>query len=149
MTTEIELDQFYPHPPELVWRALTTPELLARWLMRPDGFEPRVGARFTMAAKPIEAVGFSGTVACEVLEAVEPELLSFSWDDAAADGPRGWVVRFELRREGRGTRVLFTHRGFDPRSPADQLSRTIMGNGWRRILAALGEAAATTRRPPG
>ncbi|RIQ11763.1 SRPBCC family protein [Jiangella rhizosphaerae] len=149
MRTEIALDQFYPHPPELVWRALTTPELLARWLMPPDGFEPRVGARFTMTAKPIEAVGFSGTVACEVLELVEPELLSFSWDDAAAAEPSGWVVSFALRPEGRGTRLLFTHRGFDPDSPAAQLSRTIMGNGWRRILAALGEAAATTRRPPG
>lgn len=142
MTTSIELDQFYPHPPELVWRALTTPELLARWLMAPDGFEPRVGARFTMTAKPIEAVGFSGTVACEVLELVEPELLSLSWDDAAADQPSGWVVSFALRREGRGTRVLFTHRGFDPDSPAAQLSRTIMGNGWPRILAALGDAVA-------
>ena len=34
----------------------------------------------------------------------------------------------------RGTRVLFAHRGFDPDSPAAQLSRTIMGNGWRRVL---------------
>lgn len=136
--TSIELDQFYPHPPELVWRALTTPELLARWLMRPDGFESRVGARFTMAAKPIEAVGFSGTIACEVLELVEPELLTFSWDDAASDEPSGWVVSFALRPEGRGTRLLFTHSGFDPDSPTAQLSRTIMGGGWRRILDALG-----------
>lgn len=142
MTTSIELDQFYPHPPSRVWRALTTPELMARWLMRPDGFEPRVGARFTLQAKPIEAVGFSGTVACEVLELVEPELISFSWDDAAAAEPTGWVVSFSLHPEGRGTRVLFTHRGFDPDSPAAQLSRTIMGNGWRRVLRELGAAAS-------
>jgi uncharacterized protein YndB with AHSA1/START domain len=136
--TSIELDQFYPHPPALVWRALTTPELLARWLMQPDGFEPRVGARFTLQAKPIEAVGFSGTVACEVLELVEPELISFGWEDAEAPVPTGWVVSFALRPEGHGTRVLFTHSGFDPDSAAAQLSRTIMGGGWRRVLRELG-----------
>jgi hypothetical protein len=40
----IEIDQFYPHPPRRVWQALTTPELMARWLMEPSGFAPVVGS---------------------------------------------------------------------------------------------------------
>jgi hypothetical protein len=32
----VEIDQFYPHPPQRVWRTLTTPELMARWLMAPE-----------------------------------------------------------------------------------------------------------------
>ena len=43
----IEIDQFYPHPPQRVWQTLTTPELMARWLMEPSGFAPVVGTRFS------------------------------------------------------------------------------------------------------
>jgi uncharacterized protein YndB with AHSA1/START domain len=135
--TRIELDQFYPHPPTKVWRALTTPSLMSSWLMAPEGFAPRVGQRFTFRARPMPATGFSGVVSCEVLEADEPKRLSYSWNDAEASEPTGWVITWELLPEGKGTRVLFTHSGFDPDSPTAQLSRTIMGSGWPRILAAL------------
>ena len=40
--TTIEIDRTYPHPRERVWRALTDPELLARWLM-PNDFENGAG----------------------------------------------------------------------------------------------------------
>ncbi|MBM7787016.1 SRPBCC family protein [Tenggerimyces flavus] len=140
--TRIELDQFYPHPPAKVWRALTEPALMATWLMTAEDFAPRVGQRFTFRARPVAATGFSGTVACEVLEADEPKRLSYSWNDAGRDDPLGWLVTWELLPEGRGTRVLFTHSGFDPDSPTAQLSRTIMGSGWPRILTNL-ESALT------
>ncbi|MFI1912203.1 SRPBCC domain-containing protein [Nocardia sp. NPDC020380] len=31
----VELDAFYPEPPTTVWHALTDPDLLERWLLRP------------------------------------------------------------------------------------------------------------------
>ena len=31
---DIEVEEVLPHSPEKIWRALTTAELLARWLMR-------------------------------------------------------------------------------------------------------------------
>ena len=64
--TVIEVDQFYPHSPERVWRALTTPDLMARWLMEPAGFAPVVGTRFTFRGQPMPSVGFSGEIVCEV-----------------------------------------------------------------------------------
>lgn len=54
--------------PRLVWRALTEPDPLAKWLM-PNDVRPIVGHRFTMRAEPIP--GWDGTVHCEML-AVEP-----------------------------------------------------------------------------
>jgi uncharacterized protein YndB with AHSA1/START domain len=137
--TVIEVDQFYPHPPERVWRALTTPELMARWLMAPTGFAPVVGNRFTFRGQPMPAVGFSGEVACEVLAVVDGEKLSISWADARSDKPAGWVVTSTLHPEGQGTRVILRHSGFDPGDAVQQRSRTIMGNGWIRIASQLGE----------
>lgn len=136
--TSIVLDQFYPHPPAKVWRAITTPELMGRWLMEPIGFEPVAGNRFRMKARPMPAVNFSGEVRCEVLEAIEPQRLSFSWNDANSADDSGWTVTWDLHPEGRGTRMLFTHSGFDPDDPTSQLSRTIMRGGWPGIVNRLG-----------
>ncbi|MFI6218056.1 SRPBCC domain-containing protein [Nocardia brasiliensis] len=128
--TTIEVDQFYPHPPAKVWRALTTPDLLARWLMEPTGFEPVSGNRFRMQARPIPEVNFSGQIRGEVLEVVEPKLLRITWNDAAVTEDSGWVLSWQLHPEGKGTRMLFTHTGFDPDNPISQLSRTRMSGGW-------------------
>jgi uncharacterized protein YndB with AHSA1/START domain len=71
----IRMDNFYPYPPALAWRALTEPDLIARWLM-PNTFKAEVGHRFTFQAAPIPAVKFDGVTYCEVLEVVEERLLT-------------------------------------------------------------------------
>lgn len=135
--TRIELDHFYPHPPAKVWRALTEPEFMGRWLMAPDTFEARAGHRFTFQARPMPAVGFSGQVACVILDATPPKRLSYSWDDAERSEPTGWVITWELIEEGHGTRLILRHTGFDPDLDQQQRSRTIMSGGWVRVLDGL------------
>jgi uncharacterized protein YndB with AHSA1/START domain len=137
--TKIEIDQYYAHPPRKVWRALTTPALMAQWLMEPDGFAPVTGTRFSLRAAPIPAVAFSGNIACEVLDVVQTERLRISWADADAMDPNLWTITWDLHAEGRGTRVLLTHSGFDPDDPVQQLSRKIMRGGWPGITRRLGE----------
>ncbi|MBF6329686.1 SRPBCC family protein [Nocardia transvalensis] len=141
--TTIELDHFYPHPPEKVWRALTTPELMAQWMMMPTGFEPVVGNVFHMRGRAVPQTGFSGEIRCEVLELTAPEKLRISWNDAHSDTDSGWVVTWELRPEGIGTRMLLTHTGFDPDDANAQLSRKIMRGGWPGMLDRLTETLAT------
>src|SRR6266404_3873129 len=63
----IELEHYYSHPPAAVWRALTTPELHARWWTAGD-VKPVVGHKFELD------MGHWGKQSCEVL-AVEPERL--------------------------------------------------------------------------
>ena len=101
----VRIERVYPHSPEHVWRALTDPELLARWLL-PNDFEARVGHHFTFRTDP--GPGFDGIVRCEVLELVEPERLVLSW----RGGPRDTRVRVELRAEGDSTRLTMEHTGF-------------------------------------
>jgi len=125
----IRREAYYPHPPERVWRALTTPALLASWLMEPEEFAPVVGQRFRfrMAPKP----GFDGVVHCEVLEADPPRRLAYSW----AGGPtrkRPSVVTWTLRPEGPGTRLELEHAGFH--GLGGFLLRAMLGGGWGRML---------------
>ncbi len=130
--TMIRVDQFLPHPPAKVWRALTEPELIAQWLM-PGDFRLEVGHRYTMAARPIPATGFSGTVQAEVLAYETGTSLRIGWQDAdPAEGAQvDWAITWTLYPEGTGTRLFLVHEGFEPDHPLQQRARGIMDGGWR------------------
>ena len=125
----IEVDQFLSRPPDQVWRALTDPDLLARWLM-PNDFQPAVGHQFTFRTDPVPEYGFDGIVHCQVLDLDPPRLLRFSWRGGRLDT----VVSWQLVPEGAGTRLLITHDGFDDGDPAQRMTMGIMGGGWRGHL---------------
>ncbi|MFB4320303.1 TIGR03086 family metal-binding protein [Actinomadura sp. 21ATH] len=134
--TAISVGRFLAHPPAKVWRALTEPELLARWLM-PGDFRLEVGHRYLMNTRPVPATGFSGKVLAEVLAFEAERMLQVSWKDAERGGT-DWTLTWTLRPEGRGTRLFLLHEGFDPGNPLHQRSRGIMGGGWRgHVMRAL------------
>jgi uncharacterized protein YndB with AHSA1/START domain len=140
--TTVRVDQYFPHPPAKVWRALTEPELLVQWQMQgAEAFRLEVGHRYTMTSVPRPNSGFSGTVAVQVL-AFEPErMLSLRWADEDPANPADWTITWRLEQEGRGTRLFLVHEGFDPDDPAQMMARTIMGGGWRsQVMSALGRA---------
>ena len=73
-----------PFPPTKVWRTLTEPELLARWIMAND-IRPVVGERFTFTAEPTP--WWDGKVHCEVLEVAPLERISYSWRSGPESAP--------------------------------------------------------------
>jgi uncharacterized protein YndB with AHSA1/START domain len=93
-----------PEPPEKVWRALTTPEIVSEWLL-PTDLVPVAGEKFAFrdsAATEIE---------CEVLS-VEPERsISFGWRDAEARRSRlDSTVTFEIAgTDAGGTHLRIVH----------------------------------------
>jgi uncharacterized protein YndB with AHSA1/START domain len=94
---ETELDA----PPEKVWRALTVPEFVARWLM-PNDIRAEEGHAFRLTAE-------GGAVECEIVEAKPPQTLGYSWREQ--DGPDS-LVRFHLAgTEAGGTRLTIVHSG--------------------------------------
>ncbi|MEW2353359.1 SRPBCC domain-containing protein [Spirillospora sp. NPDC029432] len=138
--TSIEVEEFLPHPPAKVWRALTDPDLLARWLM-PNDFKPVVGHRFTMTTKPMPHLGFDGIIPCEVLELDRERLMRISWQGGTLDT----TVTWRLAAEGRGTRLFIEHAGFDLDDPVQAAAFQGMSSGWRTgvlrsLLRALDEA---------
>jgi uncharacterized protein YndB with AHSA1/START domain len=129
----------YAASPARVWRAMTDPALMERWMMAND-FVPRVGHEFTMQGVPVPAVKFSGMIRCTVLELVAEKRLSLSWGDAA--GARtAWTVSWTLEPRDSGTRVTLVHDGFDLTSPEEQVSYKVMGSGWVGIMKKLGAVA--------
>ncbi|APE25225.1 MULTISPECIES: SRPBCC family protein [Streptomyces] len=136
MTTDlrtIQCDQFIAHPPQAVWRALTDPELHARWWAAGD-VRAEVGHRFTLD------MGQWGRQECEVL-AVEPErLLSYSF----APGSLDTTITWRLEPEGTGTRLFLDHAGFDLDSPLGKAAFEGMGRGWPALLRRIEKMLADT-----
>jgi uncharacterized protein YndB with AHSA1/START domain len=131
-TKSIVVERVIPHAAEKIWRALTTPHLIAEWLMQND-FAADVGHRFTFRATPVP--GWSGVTNCAVLTVERPRLLAYSWGDGSeSDSGLKTVVTWTLEPEGSGTRVRMEHSGFRPH---DERGFVGMGSGWPRILERL------------
>jgi uncharacterized protein YndB with AHSA1/START domain len=118
-----------PAPPAKVWRALTEPDLLARWLL-PGAIRAEPGHRFTLQGESAEG----GRIACEVLAAEPGRRLSYSWrgEDSARDaGGRALdtVVTFELcETPDGGTHLRLVHDGFMRRLGATAMRRMTPAN---------------------
>lgn len=125
-TAVIRLDHYYPHPPAAVWKALTDPELHARWWAAGD-VRPIVGHRFELD------MGAWGMQPCEVV-AVEPErLFRYRFSVGRLDTFLDW----RPTPEGEGTRLTLTHEGFDMTSPMGRQAYEGMKPGWPKVLARL------------
>lgn len=144
-THDIVIEEVLRHPPAKVWRALTSGELMGRWLMPPTGFAPVEGTRFTFHTTP--AGEWDGTIRCEVLEVIEGERLAYAWRGGHI-GNQGYgslldtVVTFTLEPADGGTRLSVVHSGFVV--PRNQTAYRNMSEGWRKVVGRLDQLASET-----
>jgi uncharacterized protein YndB with AHSA1/START domain len=113
MSKSIHHTLFYPQKPELVWEYLTTPALMAQWLM-PTDFEPILGHEFTFRTGPKPDFDFDGIVYCRVLEILPPKKLVYSWKGGPGNGQLTMdsVVTWTLTEKDKGTELTLEHGGF-------------------------------------
>lgn len=141
-TQAIVVDEVFPHAPETLWRTLTTGELMARWLMKPTGFAPMEGTRFTYQTTP--AGEWDGTIRCQVLEVVPNTRFSYSWSGGHEDN-KGYgsrldtVVTWFLSKVETGTRLRLVHSGFV--MPANETAFRNMSDGWSKVVPSLARIA--------
>ena len=146
-TQDIVVDEVFPHAPEIIWKTMTSSDLMGRWLgMAPTGFEPVKGKRFTYKTTP--AGEWDGVIQCQVLDVVPNERLVYAWK-GGHEGNVGYgsrldtVVTFTLSKVGDGTRVRLVHSGFV--LPKNESAFKNMSNGWKtvvgRINSVTGESA--------
>ncbi len=128
MTTPgvVRVEHSFKQPPATVWKALTVPELHARWWAAGD-VKPVVGHRFELD------MGAFGKQRCEVL-AVEPErLFSYRFGIGSLDTTITW----RLAAEGTGTRLTLEQEGFNLDTPMGKQAFEGMKPGWRTVLGRL------------
>ncbi|MFF9363904.1 SRPBCC family protein [Streptomyces griseoluteus] len=129
----ITCEKFLPHPPAAVWKALTDPDLHARWWAAGD-IKPVAGHRFTLD------MGAFGSQSCEVTEVDDQRLLAYRFAEGSLDTTITWT----LHPEGEGTRLVLTHAGFDLDSPIGRQAYDGMGKGWPHVLNRLDSTLAET-----
>ncbi|MFJ4036018.1 SRPBCC family protein [Streptomyces griseoluteus] len=129
----ITCEKFLPHPPAAVWKALTDPDLHARWWAAGD-IKPVAGHRFTLD------MGAFGSQPCEVTEVDAQRLLAYRFAEGSLDTTITWT----LHPEGEGTRLVLTHAGFDLDSPIGRQAYDGMGKGWPHVLNRLDSTLAET-----
>lgn len=113
---------------EKVWKAVSTQEGLAAWLM-PNNFKPELGYEFTMQAKPMGK--WDGVVRCKVLELTPPAKLGFTWNGNNMD----MYVSFELvELEAGKTQFTLVHSGWEIQYA---MFREKMYEGWGHLTEGL------------
>ena len=139
---QIVVDEVFPHAPEMIWRALTTGELIGRWLMAPTGFEPVKGTRFTFQTK--SAGAWDGVINCEVLEAIPNERIAYAWR-GGDEGNVGYgsrldtVVTWTLTKVETGTRLRLVQSGFV--TPKNDSALKSMSEAWPKVMQSVGNLA--------
>jgi uncharacterized protein YndB with AHSA1/START domain len=141
-TRAIVVEEIVPHTPETVWRVLTTPELVNRWMMK-NNFTPGLGQKFTMHARPMG--DWDGTVACEITAFDPPTLLGYTWvGGSVANASHGSAldstVTWTLTPVSGGTKVRMVHDGF--RSPQNDAGFDAMSGGWNTIVQRISAIAS-------
>src|SRR3546814_725154 len=104
----VTVEREIPHPPEKIWRALTTQHLIEEWLMKID-FGLDLGHRFQLR-------GDWGHVDCEILDVEPGRTLSYAWNTAHDDPAYALdsVVTFTLEPTPAGTLLRMEQVGFRP-----------------------------------
>jgi uncharacterized protein YndB with AHSA1/START domain len=113
-------------PPERIFEALTSSDLLMRWWNGEGGpcrvklweFEPRVGGRWRCAVEdPSQKMlpGGEGTTTGEIVEFDPPRTLAYTWLASFHSKPEVVThVRWTLVPTRDGTLVKMTHSGLKP-----------------------------------
>jgi uncharacterized protein YndB with AHSA1/START domain len=112
-----------PHPPAKVWRALTEPDLLAKWLM-PNDMQLAVGHAFTF-----EVSGGMMRIDCKVQEIEPHKRLRYSWKGGPVDTVVTWILQ---PTPSGGTLLRLEQSGFRP-SEGQAVFFEGAKQGWQRM----------------
>ena len=138
-TRDIVIDEVFPHAPETIWKALTSAQLIARWLMPPSGFEAVEGKPSPIRPRRA-APGMASSIAG--LEVVPNRRLVYAWKggdegNTGYGAPLDTVVTWSLTPVEAGTRIRLVHAGFV--LPRNESAYTGMSGGWKKVVRQLDE----------
>jgi uncharacterized protein YndB with AHSA1/START domain len=135
----IHHEVFLSASPQRVYESLTDPEQFQKVTMLSAAVTS--GMVKSGSAQISKDVGgtfslFGGVISGRIIELMPNERIVQAW--RAADWPPGVysIARFELRSNGKGTKLVFDHTGF-PAGAAQHLAEGWKGNYWEPLNEAL------------
>ncbi len=142
MTRLIIVEDVMPYSPARVWKALTTSDFIAAWLM-PNDFVAEVGHSFTFQTRPMG--DWDGVVHCIVTDCQPHSLLRYSWKGGSDSNPDygnrlNSTVTWQLTQVDGGTRLRMEHAGFV--SPGNDFAYDAMSGGWGKIVPRIAAVIA-------
>lgn len=140
----IRVERAIAATPDTVFRAITTPELFARW-MGPAGSTTRVDEMDAVVGGVLAFTvsmpdGSESTLRGVYRHLEPPRRIVHTWADAGEGSPDVSTVTYELTPDGDGTRLVLTHVGVPPED-ADRVD-----GGWGHVLDNLEALLATPLR---
>jgi uncharacterized protein YndB with AHSA1/START domain len=113
-------------PASKVWKALTDPAEVEKWMLMQTTFLPQKGKDFTFKAESNE--NWDGIFKCSVKEIIENKKLVYSWDTGFINAET--IVSFELKEVGKQTEVTLTHSGWEELAANQQQTKDAHSEGW-------------------
>jgi uncharacterized protein YndB with AHSA1/START domain len=120
-------------PKDEVFRALTNPARLERWMATSAESDPRTGGRFRYSFE-FEDASQNNVQEGEYIEIVPEGRVVLPW--VFPFSPKQTQVEYTLADDGAATEVTFRHTGFDTGEPWDQ-ARERFTAGWKMFLEGL------------
>lgn len=120
-------------PADSVFRALTEPDALERWLATRVESDARTGGHFRYEFE-FEDPAQNNVQEGEYLAVEDASRVTLPWTFPFS--PKQTTVEYALHPEGGGTRVDFTHAGFEQGEPWDGAYERFTG-GWQMFLSGL------------
>jgi uncharacterized protein YndB with AHSA1/START domain len=140
----IRVERSIPAAPDTVFRAITTPELFARW-MGPSGSTTRVDEMDAVVGGVLAFTvsmpdGTESSLRGVYRQLEPPHRIVHTWADAGDGSTDVSTVTYELTSEGDGTKLVLTHVGVPP----EDVER--VDGGWGHVLDNLEAVLAAPRR---
>jgi activator of HSP90 ATPase len=126
--SNIRQEVSFAAPPSRVYQALVDTKSFSEMTGAPASGDPTEGAAFS---------AFGGHITGRHVELVPDKRVVQAW--RAKTWPEGLysIVRFELKGEGKGTKLVFDHEGF-PEDMKEHLSQGWHSNYWEKISKYVG-----------
>lgn len=126
---QIQIKRVYKHNINKLWKALTSPDALAEWLMKTTDFKLETGHTFQFKDKP--QGGWDGIVNCKILSIEQPHSITYSWQASGMKNPT--IVNWNLKQVAENETLLtLSHSGFE--GFGGWFTKQVLYFGWKGIL---------------
>lgn len=126
----ITKEQFFNHPIETVWKAISTGEEISKWFLKAD-FKPEKGYQYLFNSTGEDCSPIRG----EILEAT-PYTLSYTW--IVTENPVVTTVTWKLQEVEKGTKLYLKHSGISRYEGKTAMAMfTSFNGGWDQCISDL------------